>query len=356
MPVFSFKLKTLTGSNGTNDRVWAYLGNGEAQGLDNSYDDFSAGATDVYYIVTSRVKKIADIKEIKLMKKGSDSWSVKGIWLEVNNQTVYDETFLGDGVLINENTVVAPYNKLRAHNLWRYNASNAAMHMPPKLITKTELRDIIECYVGNYLTNQKDYIWGNTSGINTVWGDAVELEYKSNTTFAVDLDLEWDRTGINPELDVDFDLVFQSANNSVTLKISNCRGSAHGALIVPLITEFYETDLFIGQNELNYPTSGNAKFMTNGLTLIEINPECIDVRQKYNAKSKEILSLKERMEELKNGRIITPDYSTRQGTGKPIKMPPPKDAPAKLRAAQTQLEALQNELSALSQRLKVVCK
>lgn len=87
-----------------------------------------------------------------------------------------------------------------------------------------------------------------------------------------------------------------------------------------------------------------------------LSPECIDVTQKVNAKKSEIKSQKDKINELKNGKIIPPDYSSPGGNRKPIVIPPPKDAANKLAEANKRLGVLEKELSVLNQRLSTVCK
>ena len=78
--------------------------------------------------------------------------------------------------------------------------------------------------VGNQLhyNGKGKLFWGNTSGVNTVWGDHVEMKRKDGNTLHFDLDLEAEITGQNPEVDVNFDLVFNcESNGMISVKTAN---------------------------------------------------------------------------------------------------------------------------------------
>ena len=62
--------------------------------------------------------------------------------------------------------------------------------------------------------------WGNTTGINTLFGDATEFKVQNPHTLSVDLDLQniysnWP----NSEYDVDFDIFISCTNGNVKAEI-----------------------------------------------------------------------------------------------------------------------------------------
>jgi len=111
---------------------------------------------------------------------------------------------------------------LQANPQWKTIATNdAELRKPPVPVPFSMIKSLVESSVGNQLHHREDnkLSWGNTSGVNTVWGDHVEAERKDGNTLHFDLDLQYEITGINPEIDVDFDLVF-ICNGDGTIDIS----------------------------------------------------------------------------------------------------------------------------------------
>lgn len=62
--------------------------------------------------------------------------------------------------------------------------------------------------------------WGNTSGINTLFGDATEFRVRNPQTLIVDLDLQnIYENDINSECDMDFDIYISCQNGVVKAEV-----------------------------------------------------------------------------------------------------------------------------------------
>ena len=110
------------------------------------------------------------------------------------------------------------------------------VHVPALVIPVNELRVMIESIVGNQIRYISDRTvnWGSKSGINTIWGEAVEFSFKNPNRLSVDLDLQVAHLGPNSELDVDFDIVVNCEANKVTLNLENFRARADFLNLIPV--------------------------------------------------------------------------------------------------------------------------
>ena len=69
--------------------------------------------------------------------------------------------------------------------------------------------------------NSDGLAWGNKTGIDTIWGDAVEANFVDASTIHIDLDCQKEMSGPNPEVDIDFDLHFSCVHGIVQLDLKN---------------------------------------------------------------------------------------------------------------------------------------
>jgi hypothetical protein len=232
VPVYRLQVKLTTGRGPdyqTDDRVFVTL-NASMQPyyLDNASDDREQGRTDVHDIIDPTIRKISDIKQLNITKAGTDGWSLSQVQIVVNGKTIFTHTpnkiLDGDG----GKSPILNYTsqQLRSAGRWSY-AQNVGIHIPPLTISKSDLREMIEGYMGNYMRYIPNATvnWGSTSGINTRWGDAVELKTRNTQTLEVDLDLQVSVTGPNAELDVNFEFVVNCTNGKVELSIQNAKAS-----------------------------------------------------------------------------------------------------------------------------------
>ena len=232
VPVYRLQVKLTTGRGPdyqTDDRVFITLNSSmQPYYLDNASDDREQGRTDAHDIIDPTIRKISDIKQLNITKAGTDGWSLSQVQIVVNGKTIFTQTpnkiLDGDG----GRSPILNYTseQLRGAGRWNY-AQNTGIHIPPLTVSKTDLREMIEGYMGNYMRYIPNATvnWGSTSGINTRWGDAVELKTRNTQTLEVDLDLQVSVTGPNAELDVNFEFVVNCTNGKVELSIQNAKAS-----------------------------------------------------------------------------------------------------------------------------------
>ena len=193
--------------------------------MDYARDDFQRGSSNLYDLDFSAISEISEISRLTISKTGSNGLCIEALELRVNETTAYQQTF-GDTSSTchwldndngNERTLVVSHQQLRAHSAWqnfsftspvRYLGEDPDDQQVALLqleITKAELISRIEAHVGNAIHGEDAY-WGEFHG------DPVEIERESREAVHVDLDLAADVPIINdPEIDIDFDLVFSHA-------------------------------------------------------------------------------------------------------------------------------------------------
>lgn len=256
MQVYRIQLRiTTSDNNGTDDAVWVELNENEhrfylAKGIDN----FQPRKTVTYDVVDADIKKLKDIRFLKFGVKGEDGPCFKKIELIVNNSgtpiyatpivTNAGTCFDNNNSQVAENLTVT-YNKLRNHPYWNYNAPRANIWRPVKKINKEWIVSLIEACIGNQIVQEGSKLkWGSHGGVlenNTLFGDAVEVKYKNNHTLSVDLDLERDLTGSNPEADIKFELDFRCNDGVINIETQNVTVNADG---VGTVQDFIRTTGF----------------------------------------------------------------------------------------------------------------
>jgi hypothetical protein len=234
--VFRIELRIVTGKRENDDsdkEVFVKLNDNDADYfLDYGPDDFETGADRKYDIISNSIKTIADIKYILIGAKGDDVWGVQKVELYLNNSTipVFSHTF-PESSRINgagnwSRAIQFGTDKLRTNPHWQTIATNEALKKPPVPVPYAMIRSMVESMIGNQMHHRSDnnLSWGNTSGANTVWGDHVEGNRVDGNTLHFDLDLEYEVTGVNPEIDVDFDLYFEcTPGGAIRIKSQNIK-------------------------------------------------------------------------------------------------------------------------------------
>lgn len=239
LPVFRIQLRIVTGNNENDDtdkEVYVKLNkNDKDYFIDYGPDDFERNADKKYDIISDKIKKISDIDFIEIYAKGDDVWGVKKVELYINNsrQPIFSETFSqpsrinGTGNWARK--ISFNHQKLRLNSYWKNIATDEKIKKPSPLIEAATIKSMIESMVGNMMHHEADkkLSWGDKDGINTVWGDHVEIQAKGNV-LSVDLDLEAKVTGSNPEIDVKFDLVFEcQPDGRIFVKTENVKLSCN---------------------------------------------------------------------------------------------------------------------------------
>ncbi|MEI9946141.1 MAG: PLAT/LH2 domain-containing protein [Chitinophagaceae bacterium] len=239
LPVFRIQLRIITGNNENDDtdkEVYVKLNNGDTDYfIDYGPDDFERNADKKYDIISDKIKKISDIDFIEISAKGDDVWGIKKVELYINNsgQPIFSEMFTqpsrvnGTGNWARK--ISFSHQKLRLNSSWKNIATDEKIKNPSPLIEAATIRSMIESMVGNMIHHEANgkLSWGDTDGINTVWGDHVEIKANGNV-LNIDLDLEANVTGTNPEIDVKFDLVFEcQPDGRILIKTENVKISCN---------------------------------------------------------------------------------------------------------------------------------
>ncbi|MBL7814694.1 MAG: hypothetical protein JNL70_06785 [Saprospiraceae bacterium] len=209
----------------TDHNVYVLLRGTDKFFLNYGKDDFEKGSTGYYDILPKDVNKIRDIQFLKLGITGTDAIMIGQISLYLNGHLAYQKTFPAGKWLEKEGSsqseLLIPYQELRAHAGWKYPSTTSTMWKAPTVIRASMISSVIESAIGNQMSKDPNIAWGDK---NTSWGKHVELKYVSPTTIHVDLDLEKSaRLSPDPELDVDFDLVFSCNNGALKMQIVNVK-------------------------------------------------------------------------------------------------------------------------------------
>ena len=233
VPVYRLQLVFTTADvedAGSDDKVFVQLNSTmKSYYLDYGIDDRERKKKNLYDIVDPSVRTIKDIQQLNITKSGNDGWAVSRVEIRVNGFVIFAKD-LGtrwiDGNNGHQPTLNFTSSQLRNGGRWNFNIS-PNIHIPPLTISKKDLVSMVEGFVGNYIRYipSEDVQWGSTSGVNTLWGPAVEATYRNSQTLTFDLDLQVARTGPNPELDIDFDLVVSCTNGKVQISVENAKAN-----------------------------------------------------------------------------------------------------------------------------------
>lgn len=177
--------------NGTDDAVYVKFNDAmPPYYLDNSGDDREKNQVDRYYIVDKHIKRIGDIKYIKLVKQGHDSWTYYDLKIIVNGQVIFsgrknDPQGFPVVVVLNEGDfqpeALYVFNTLRSNQFW--NLSDLDILKQPQSINRDELIKTMESMVGSsmhYAANGKKYDWDKSNnGHNvTMYGSRSYAEFE----------------------------------------------------------------------------------------------------------------------------------------------------------------------------------
>lgn len=234
MPVYRIQIRiTTAANNGTDDAVWVELNETAHKFYLAKVDNFNPGSVLTYDIIDADIKKLKDIRYIKFGVKGDDGPCFRKIELLINNSspiyatqivTTNGTCFDNNNSSVSPNLVVS-YNQLRSHGNWNYNGTRKEIWRPATKITKEWITSLIEASIGNQMIQQGSSLkWGSHGGTlenNTLFGEGVEVEFKNDHTLKVDLDLERDITGPNPEADIKFELDFRCKDGIINMETQN---------------------------------------------------------------------------------------------------------------------------------------
>jgi PLAT/LH2 domain len=233
--IYRIQLRITTGVGddaGTDQGVYVQFNDDDQKFfLSKGIDNFEEGHTDTYDVLTEAVRKIKDIKYLKFGLKGDDGICFKKIQLYINDNDVpvFVKEYPGRGNCIDNNgSFIIPEEELRGFFDWKYTVAHKDMWRAPEVISKDMIKSLVECAIGNQMNyTTAGFAWGTASGIPTLWGDAVEVNKVNNNTLHFDLDLQRALVGPNPEVDVDFDVVFNCNNGVIETRIDNLKTSTN---------------------------------------------------------------------------------------------------------------------------------
>jgi hypothetical protein len=229
--IYSLQIKIKTAGiadAGTDDRVLVQFNSGmRAYHLDLAKDDRERNSYDSYNILDEKLLTIKDLQFLTLTKQGTDGWAIRSIRIVVNSIAIFEKNYNNywiDGNKGHSPILTINNQELRSNFKWGFvNGDKGILKPNVSIISNLELRNMIESLIGNeirYIPNAT-INWGSTSGINTLWGEAVEIKRISDDKIHVDLDLQVALKGPNPELDVDFDIVVKCESNKIVLEVEN---------------------------------------------------------------------------------------------------------------------------------------
>ncbi len=237
VPVYRLQVAFTTANTnsdaGTDDRVFIQLNSTmRAYYLDLSIDDRERNQTNVYDVVEPSVRFIRDIQQLNITKSGTDGWAITKVEVRVNGHKIFEKTYSAtaphiiDGNEGHQPVLNFTSSQLRNGGRWTY-TSAPNIHVPPLQVSKADLISMVEGFLGNYMRYipNETVNWGDKDGVNTLFGPAVEASFRNRQTLTFDLDLQVARTGPNPELDIDFDLVVSCTNGRVLISVENAKAN-----------------------------------------------------------------------------------------------------------------------------------
>lgn len=236
--VFRIQLRINTCNNedaGSDDDVYVTLNGNDDRFYLNKSNDFEKGEKKTFDILSSSIKQVKDISFIKLGIRGDNGTCLRDIELLINNnkEPIYKKYYPDHGEWIDKGkSVTISTQELRSHSGWGFSHGHKTIGQSPAgRMSKEMIVSMVEASIGNELNQHygADIAWGSKKvGTNTRFGPAVEANYVNDKTLHFDLDLEHKLRGPNPELDVDFDLVFSCRDGRLVTEVQNLVAEGKG--------------------------------------------------------------------------------------------------------------------------------
>ena len=199
---------------GTDDSVRVQLNDANGTWLDYARDDFPRNNTFTYDLKLDGINRISDLDYIFISKTGDDGLCLKSFALLINGREIYTETFAGAGRWLDTGIGYSPTYFVSGTTMRRDNSWLAYAQPPlPQVISGVEMASRVEGIVGDLITGNKLQWDGGVRVIKVRNAPANRLY--------VELFLEYDRLGPNPDVYVHFDLEFGCSNNQITLEVQN---------------------------------------------------------------------------------------------------------------------------------------
>jgi hypothetical protein len=223
---------------GTDDNVYVSLNKNNSTLLNYPRNDFERGDSDRYHLSNKGIREVKDIHSIFINKDGNDGWCISKVELIINEWSVFSETYNPCIWLDNDD------GHDRKHTI-RYLSLRGLDGIPAKypaesvpierrlqdaiIIKNDELVSIIQSEVGNRLIELPPKRLVGSNIVSSVfwghfYGDPVEVTNLGGTgsnRLHVDLDLGAEVKGPNPDVDVDFDIVFGCSDGIIRIAIED---------------------------------------------------------------------------------------------------------------------------------------
>jgi hypothetical protein len=238
-PIYRAQIKIRTADRddaGQDDGVKIRLNDGNETWLDSGADDFERGQTRTYDLLqfnasgSGTLTKLRDIQMLEISKTGSDGWCVSDVELIINGRPIYKINYPQGKWLDNSGgarlSTTIDGATMRGSAEWRGYTPPA----PSPVLARAELESRVEAIIGHFAH-------GRGVGLGQVFGGrAVEVTRAGDNMIHVDLDMEaYVDYAPDPELDVDFDIEFQSSNNQIQVTVKNVKADLHSTLATVLL-------------------------------------------------------------------------------------------------------------------------
>jgi hypothetical protein len=266
MPVWRLQLRVKTSrikNADTDNEVYVKFTPAESSVyyLDRAGDDREKNKINTYDILDPNIRTMKDIKMLQLMIKGTDGWCVQSVEILVNdiNIPVFNKKYKTckwlDGNDHDGPSLYISGTNLRKHRGWRYTAQNKAIWLPPTIIERAKLEEMVESYVGHMMNTNPDM---RKLEFGKKYGRAyVEAKKAGTDKLHFDLDLAYHK-GVDIATDVDFDLVVRCSNNKINLTAQSVKARVNIPIVSRLVRLFKSNFAKMNMGNFNFGNSNVA--------------------------------------------------------------------------------------------------
>jgi hypothetical protein len=131
--------------------------------LNSSSNDFERGGSKTYDVLVENVNTLADVRQIRIEKEGSDDWCVEQVDIKINQIPVFQKKFAEGKWVTSGAPLLIHYSDMRHHSLWtqfrvtenysRYWDEDPNYWNSLLTVKGNDLESLIEAYVGNFIHN-----------------------------------------------------------------------------------------------------------------------------------------------------------------------------------------------------------
>jgi PLAT/LH2 domain len=191
--------------------------------LDYPINDFERGANYTYHLKTTNIGEIGDINMLSIQKEGGDAWCLADFELLVNGASFVSRSFAsqpGGCLWLNDVAPNTPnytlhFADLRAQGNWlTFQPDVAPAFGAPEVLSR------LKSIIGDAIHDTSLY-WG---GLESPHADyLVTKKIENQNAMHVDVDLKAGIDGVNPTVDIEFDLVVSGGchpDGTLTLQVT----------------------------------------------------------------------------------------------------------------------------------------